>query len=462
MSAEYMPIARFPLPQNWTPEGTVCVLFRVPDDMEYIHAIIGLVDMLKWSRNFGRDPTATGAAIVSRTWQAALEAQPVQIGDCEDAFVSIDFRTKPGYPYITQCSTDGGTTWHDAYEQPHWRYNNTLSDGSEASGSSGSTGGDTGGDGDTEHLTATATQIMRRWYVYLSQVLDLGIEAGKTDDELEGDICTLIDTCPGVGPFPGSNPEIEDLIAATRALGHTDLLKLATQECHWMPGYNYLTQWLSDHPNDWFDNIEDVLAGVNNDLEIDVARAISALEAAMGFDAWYQWIQVPHYVEPTEPFGLSGDCGYALIYVGQWTDTRPAGSTAACHAFTWVVPDGYEFQGLYVQYNVAPSTGVYTGVFLGYGKECAAVPPERPLWTVTSQKLDSDHHVFLYRVFGVDDTIFTDQGLDISDAMTPEYVKEPQGGRLGPATFQASFNWHPVFNEGASGFVRLTAVVKKV
>lgn len=116
---------RFQLPDNWQPTGTVCVMFTVPDDPEYIRQIIGLVDALKFSKNFGRDPTRTGAAIVSRTWGAALESEPVRVVDCDsgegiDDVAKIRHRPKPGQPWITQEKYDDEPDWYDAHIQPHW------------------------------------------------------------------------------------------------------------------------------------------------------------------------------------------------------------------------------------------------------------------------------------------------------------------------------------------------------
>lgn len=117
---------RFQLPTDWSPVGTRCVVFTIPDDPEYFSQIIGLVDALKFSNNFGRDPTRTGAATVSRAWQAALESQPVfTLEDCEGgemAFIKIRHRPKPGQPWVTQEKYDDEpeTAWRDAHIQPHW------------------------------------------------------------------------------------------------------------------------------------------------------------------------------------------------------------------------------------------------------------------------------------------------------------------------------------------------------
>lgn len=102
----------FPLPDDWEPEGIVCVTVPVPDDAQYIAALVGLLDLLKNSRSFARDATATGAATVSRTWQAALDSVPIKIGDCE----SMILRQNPDDPCQLQQSHDGGDTWTLAFD----------------------------------------------------------------------------------------------------------------------------------------------------------------------------------------------------------------------------------------------------------------------------------------------------------------------------------------------------------
>lgn len=80
---DYLPIPRFPLPDDLTPVGTMCVRVTIPNDQQYLGTLIGLIDLLKWSRNFARDASGTGAATVSRTWQSALETSPIEIEGCD-------------------------------------------------------------------------------------------------------------------------------------------------------------------------------------------------------------------------------------------------------------------------------------------------------------------------------------------------------------------------------------------
>lgn len=109
--------SRFDLPDDWTPEGLVCVTFPCPDDPQYTSMLAGLVDMLKFSQNFQRDPTGQGAATVSRTWQSALESQPYSIRFIEDCGeMPYLLRQNPDNPCQLQQSQDDGETWTLAYD----------------------------------------------------------------------------------------------------------------------------------------------------------------------------------------------------------------------------------------------------------------------------------------------------------------------------------------------------------
>lgn len=110
---DYIPVPRVELPEDWAPEGTICALITIPDDPQYLSAIIGLVDQLRHSATFARDATKTGAATVARTWDAALQIRPVVTVDCEGVMTVFDVRQDPENPCHLQKSTDGGETWTD-------------------------------------------------------------------------------------------------------------------------------------------------------------------------------------------------------------------------------------------------------------------------------------------------------------------------------------------------------------
>jgi hypothetical protein len=107
--------SRFPLPENWEVEGTTCVTFVIPDDPEYLATLTGLVDELKWSKNFERDSTGTGAATVARTWQAALESQPLLTEDCDMPV----FRLNDSCQLEVNCGTTEDPDWQPVFSSEH-------------------------------------------------------------------------------------------------------------------------------------------------------------------------------------------------------------------------------------------------------------------------------------------------------------------------------------------------------
>lgn len=115
MKRDFLPGNQFPLPENWEPEGTICATFVIPDDPEYLAAITGLVDELKWSKSFARDDTGTGAATVSRTWQRALESQPVFTQGCD----MPEFRMGENCLLEVNCGSEDEPNWQPVFTSPH-------------------------------------------------------------------------------------------------------------------------------------------------------------------------------------------------------------------------------------------------------------------------------------------------------------------------------------------------------
>jgi len=111
------PIGRIELPDDWEPDGIICARVPIPDDPQYFSMLIGLVDQLRNSAIFARDPTRTGAATVSRTWERALNSMPIIIINCEGDEMPTILRDDPADPCKVQQSIDGGGTWFHAFNK---------------------------------------------------------------------------------------------------------------------------------------------------------------------------------------------------------------------------------------------------------------------------------------------------------------------------------------------------------
>jgi hypothetical protein len=98
------------LPDNWTPADTICAVVTIPDDPQYRSMLVGLVDILRWSALYERDDTKTGAATVSRTWEAALNSASIIFVPCEEVADMFDVRQPDAAP-CTLEKTDDGIAW---------------------------------------------------------------------------------------------------------------------------------------------------------------------------------------------------------------------------------------------------------------------------------------------------------------------------------------------------------------
>jgi hypothetical protein len=70
---------KFPLPDNWTPDGVWCVQLTIPADQQYMDIFTGVVGALTEGKPFQPDVTGTGPGIVAKTWEAALYRQPFAV-----------------------------------------------------------------------------------------------------------------------------------------------------------------------------------------------------------------------------------------------------------------------------------------------------------------------------------------------------------------------------------------------
>lgn len=115
MPRDEIPVPRIDLPDDWEPEGILCARVPLPDHPDYLPMLIGLIDQLKLSRSYERDPTKTGAATVARTWERALNTMPIIIINCEGDEMPTILRDDPSDPCKVQQSIDNGATWSHAF-----------------------------------------------------------------------------------------------------------------------------------------------------------------------------------------------------------------------------------------------------------------------------------------------------------------------------------------------------------
>lgn len=107
---DFFQTPRYQLPDEWEVIETMCVKITIPADQQYYGQLIGLLDTLKWSKNFAPDATRTGAATVSRTWQKALDSTPIEVEGCD----MPEFRIDPETCLLeVNCSEDP--------ENPDWQ-----------------------------------------------------------------------------------------------------------------------------------------------------------------------------------------------------------------------------------------------------------------------------------------------------------------------------------------------------
>jgi hypothetical protein len=67
---------RWPLPDDWEPEGFWCVQLTIPGDQQYFDRLTGALGLLTLSKSWFPDPTRAGPAAVAYAWENALYLNP--------------------------------------------------------------------------------------------------------------------------------------------------------------------------------------------------------------------------------------------------------------------------------------------------------------------------------------------------------------------------------------------------
>lgn len=269
------------------------MMFRIPADQQYFSILIGLLDALKFSRNFNRDDTDTGAALVSRTWQAALESQPIITIDCEDV-MSYDTRVKPGFPWITQASTDGGVTWHDSMIQPNWAgYVPVLTLPSTPGAE-----------------TDLAAQILR-WLQSIAETINTGI----ADDEPKAEtvqhvVDSLSQYAAGatIAPFVGS---IYDA-----AIANPTEAAEAAEDCSYTDVFEYMKGTLEGAGAGLFNALSQIFEHTDTIVTTDIANTLFDLAGFLGAAAVRDISNASNPALDGSEFGASCDDSDPVTYSG--------------------------------------------------------------------------------------------------------------------------------------------------
>lgn len=257
---DFFQTPRIELPDDWQPEGVVCLSVPVPDDPQYFAMVVGLLDQLRWSKTFARDPTKAGAATVARTWAAALNTRPIVSFDCEELDMSFDLRTKPGEPWTMQASTDNGLTWHDALIQAHWE--------------SGIVSPPIASPEVAADWSAAFYQHF--WINVITQISD-GITAGDTQDET---VAHIMDQLGPYGAGASMQQALNNAYDAFEAVSPPDQPAYLT-DCPYVNCFASLANYIDNNTN-WLDGLNNFIVDHLQCLNDDLVEALNTAAATLG------------------------------------------------------------------------------------------------------------------------------------------------------------------------------------
>lgn len=303
---DYAPIPRLDLPENWTPEGTICVSFPCPNDPQYTLMIAGLVDNLRWSKTFARDATETGAAIVARTWGKALDSQPYSIQFTQECGgMSYLLRQNPDDDCQLQQSIDGGENWTLAFD-----YGLCAANGPVITG-----------EGQNDF-----------WF----EIIDF---AGDIADVITPEIPNGPEAIALaiLGIVQAIDPTYDDMEAIQRAAeqAYADGTVGAWGDtCEWREEYDRF--WECNHKNtnlvDFLNNASQCMIDILNTLSDEMQKALGKIAAGLSQDAM---LGLWNAGTPGDGAGFMEDC---LWNVTLDFETAKHGFKPTVHTLPWVCP----------------------------------------------------------------------------------------------------------------------------
>lgn len=257
---------RFDLPAVIDPEEDWCIVVQIPGHADYLAALIGQLSLLTRSENFARDDSLTGAAETARRWRDALFSQPIERCDM------FDLREKPGYPYIMQASTDGGETWHDAYN------------GCACVGGIPVFYPDTS---TSEARADVSAAIIQKFLEWLAQYLADAIgESATKEDTLDGVMAFLT-------PYGAGGTVRAQIASAWDAMVATDEGERADYyaDCMYLDEFNGLKAHIEGNPDNWLDGLAGWLFNWLNESSDALYQTLNAAAAAMGGNQLWNFVQ---------------------------------------------------------------------------------------------------------------------------------------------------------------------------
>lgn len=310
----------YPIPDPVDPAALRCIKVYVPSDPLYIGAFFHSLSYFSNWYAFERDDLHRGKDAAA-VWQAALDLTRAafEAGEGCESDMTFDMRVKAGFPHITQASTDGGLTWHDAIIQPSWSSQTVFPPFAS----------------DTLAKQAAGGMIKKFWQG-VPQQIETMLADGDTfsRDQIANDIYAEM---ARYNPLPSVRTAVRGLVDAIADAGSTDGL---FNDCKYNDFWNELWDTVLNNPDTWPLLLPDLFGGfgVTGNDAIDLALG-GALGALGGGALWQYTVGggLPYFDGFDEPCIEGFSCDFTIEECGWYPD---GGATV------WTEGEGFE-QGSY-------------------------------------------------------------------------------------------------------------------
>jgi hypothetical protein len=223
---------KFPLPDDWTPEGYWCLTITIPADQQYADIVYGALGALTQPKPFQPDETGDGPELVAAAFEAALYIRPFAL--TEDCYVVPN-------PPIT--GEEGAADWSAA--------------------------------------------IIVQWFEAVAGDINAGLAASQ-------DCETIIEGIMiGLAPY-GAGESVRGALGqvcnALSALSPTEREQYAG-DCAYESEFAALTDAVAANPYGWLNDLSDFLFGWLNQTSDSVMAALNTAAGLFGGDALAGFVQ---------------------------------------------------------------------------------------------------------------------------------------------------------------------------
>lgn len=257
-------------PDDRTPDENYCLLVYIPKNTNYLMNFFTVLDNFgKWN-SWLREGDNEEKDVADR-WKVSnqMTHDAWTAGEnCEDC-MSLLLRVKPGFPYISQSSSDGGVTWVDFLIQPHWESGviaPPVTSEDEANNNAGA--------------------ILRYLWEWVVQQINDGLTAGQPKSTVVNNVLGQLAPYAAGAALSTAVGSAYDSLQAMSGGDRADW----EDDCNYGGIYDAIREFIESNPYSWLDGLSSWLLDTLDDWSGTLIETLNSAAAAMGGAALWNFV----------------------------------------------------------------------------------------------------------------------------------------------------------------------------